>query len=223
MDILTAAALITVGYLSGSVNYAILITRVVAGVDIRGLGNRNPGTANVSHSVGRGWAALVFFLDVLKGLGPLLLSAQIFRPDAEVCRHAVLAMVGMAAILGHCRPVFFGFKGGRAAATSIGVLAYFVPAEALITLLVAFVLAMSFFRQARHTLGQWTPILFLVILPFLTLGVNAWLDVPLFGGITLGGHPWDVPMAVLGIALFVLALNASFMAERLAEIRTGQT
>ncbi|MBN1136263.1 MAG: glycerol-3-phosphate acyltransferase [Anaerolineae bacterium] len=207
--------LIALGYLSGSVNYAILVTRVVAGVDIRTLGNRNPGTANVGRNVGKGWAAVVFFLDLFKGLGPVLLSAQLLHPASSPCKNAVLAAVGMAAILGHKKPLFFGFKGGGAIATSIGVLAYFVPVEVMIALTLGFVLAMSFFRRARHVLGQWTPILFLTTLPFLTLAVNAWLDVPLFGGVSLGGHPWEVPVIVLAIALFILALNASFMAEQL--------
>jgi len=128
----------------------------------------------------------------------------------------------MAAILGHTKPIFFGFRGGGGIATSIGVLAFFAPVEVLIALSLGFVLAMRFFRHARHTLGQWTPILFLTILPFLTLGANAWLDLPLFGGVTLGGHPWAVPIIVLVITLFVLALNAPFMVKQLAEMRAGR-
>ena len=57
MQTMIAVSIVVVGYLSGSVNYAIVVTRAVAGVDIRTLGNRNPGTANVSRNVGKGWAA----------------------------------------------------------------------------------------------------------------------------------------------------------------------
>lgn len=219
MQTLVAVSMVVVGYLSGSVNYAIVVTRAVAGVDIRTLGNRNPGTANVSRNVGKGWAALVFFLDAFKGLGPILLAEQVFQPTSPVTKHAVLGAVGAAAILGHAKPVFFGFWGGGAIATSIGVLGYFVPVEVVITLVLGFALAMGFFRHARHTLGQWTPILFLTILPFLTLAANAWLDVTLFDGVTLGGHPWEVPVILFVIALLILALNASFMLERMGEIR----
>ena len=63
---LKAAAALALGYLSGSVNYAILVTRLVLRQDIRELGNKNPGTANVARNVGKGWAALVFFADLLK-------------------------------------------------------------------------------------------------------------------------------------------------------------
>ena len=201
-------------------NYAIVVTRAVAGIDIRTVGNRNPGTANVSRNVGKGWAALVFFLDVFKGLGPVLLAALLFDPASTVAKHAVLGAVGTAAIFGHKRPVFFGFKGGGAIATSLGVLGYFVPVELFASLLLGFALAMALFRHARHTLGQWTPILSLTLLPFLTLAANAWLDVTLVDGITLGGHPGEVPVIVFVITLFILALNAAFMVERMGEIRT---
>jgi glycerol-3-phosphate acyltransferase PlsY len=219
MQTLIAVFMIVLGYLSGSVNYAIVVTRAVAGIDIRSVGNRNAGTANVSRCVGRGWAALVFFLDVFKGLGPVLLAAQVFEPTSAVAKHAVLAAVGMAAILGHRWPVYFGFQGGRAAATCIGLLGYFVPVEVMITLLLGAFLAMLFFRHARHTLGQWTPILFLSILPFLTLAANAFADLTVVDGVTLGGHPWEVPVIVFVIALFILGLNASFMVERMREVR----
>jgi glycerol-3-phosphate acyltransferase PlsY len=219
MQTMIAVSMIVLGYLSGSVSYAIVVTRAVAGVDIRTLGNRRPGTANVSRNVGKGWAALVFFLDVFKGLGPILLAAQIFDPGSTVARHAVLGVVGAAAILGHSKPVFFSFKGGGSIATSIGVLGYFVPVEVVITLALGFVLAMIFFRHAAHTLGQWTPVMFLTILPFLTLAANAWLDLTLFDGVTLGGHPWDVPVIVFVIALLLLGLNASFMLKQMGEAR----
>ena len=122
--------------------------------------------------------------------------------------------------MGHVKPVFFGFRGGGGIATSIGVLGYFVPIELLIALALGFALAMAFFRHADYTIGQWTPILSLTILPFLTLAANAWLDVRLFDGVTLGGHPWEVPVIVFAIALLILALNASIMLERVGEVRS---
>ena len=220
MQTIIAVSMIVIGYLSGSVNYAIVVTRAVAGVDIRTAGNRKPGTANVGRNVDKGWAALVFVLDLFKGLGPILLAAQLLEPASPVVKHAVVGAVGAAAIVGHARPVFFGLRGGGAIATSIGVLGYFVPVELLIALALGFALAMAFLRHADYTIGQWTPILSLSILPFLTLAANAWLDVRLFDGVTLGGHPWEVPVIVFAIALLILALNASIMFERVGEIRS---
>lgn len=217
MHMIIAIAMIIFGYLSGSVSFAILIGRAVAGIDIRTVGNRNPGTANVSRNVGREWAFLVFFLDVFKGLAPVLVASLLFRPESAVLQHVVMALVGMAAVLGHWKPVFFGFRGGGAVATAIGALCGFVPVEVGIALGLGFVLAMSFFRHARHTVGQWTPILFLTILPFFTLAANAWLEVRFFFGLTLGGHPWEVPFIVFAIVLFVLMINASFLTGGMAE------
>jgi acyl phosphate:glycerol-3-phosphate acyltransferase len=220
MQAIIAVAMVIVGYLSGSVSSAILISRVVAGIDIRTVGNGNPGAANVSRNVGRGWGFLVFFLDFLKGMAPVLLASLVFHPESSVLKHAVLGLVGAAAILGHRKPIFFNFSGGGAIAASIGVLCSFVPVEVGIALGLGFVLAMGFFRTARHTVGQWTPILFLTILPFLTLAANAWLEVTLFVGLKLGGHPWEVPVIVFVIVLFILAINGSFMVERMGEIRS---
>jgi glycerol-3-phosphate acyltransferase PlsY len=56
MTYLIALPLLILAYLSGSVNYAIIVTRLVIGKDIRTLGNKNPGTANVGRNVGKGWA-----------------------------------------------------------------------------------------------------------------------------------------------------------------------
>jgi glycerol-3-phosphate acyltransferase PlsY len=219
MPYVIALFMVILGYLSGSANYAIVVTWLVARTDIRDLGNRNAGTANVARNVGVGWAALVFFLDIFKGLGPMLLASYLLAPAGVGWLRAAVAAVGMAAILGHCKPVFFQFKGGGGIATSIGVFAFFVPIELVISLLSGFFLAMLFFRRASYTLGQWTPIMFLTILPFLTLATNHWLSVELAPGITLGGHPPDVPIIVFVIALYILAFNASLMAEKVGEIR----
>ena len=219
MQIVVAIAMAIIGYLSGSVSYAILVSRVVAGIDIRTVGNGNPGAANVSRNVGKRWGFLVFFLDVLKGMAPVLLAALVYHPESSVLKQVVLGLVGAAAILGHRKPVFFGFKGGGAIATSIGVLCSLVPVEVGISLGLGFVLALAFFRHASHTVGQWTPILFLTILPFFTLAANAWLEVTFFAGLKLGGHPWEVPVIVFAIVLLILSFNASFMVDRMGEVR----
>ena len=220
MQTIIAIAMVIVGYLSGSVSSAIVISRLVAGIDIRTVGNGNPGAANVSRNVGRPWGFLVFFFDLFKGLAPVLLASLVYHPESSVLKHAVMGLVGVAAILGHRKPVFYGFRGGGAIAASIGVLCAFVPVEVGISLGLGFLLAMGFFRHARHTVGQWTPILFLTIMPFFTLAVNALLDVPFFVGLKLGGHPWEVPVIVFAIVLLDLAINFSFMGDRMGEIRS---
>lgn len=121
MPLVMLLAAVAASYLFGSVNYAILITRRVAGVDIRSLGTRNAGTANVGRNAGKLWAALVLLLDILKGLIPLLLAKSFLFPGSGWRDTLALFAVGIAAVGGHCRPVFHRFKGGGGIATSLGI------------------------------------------------------------------------------------------------------
>jgi len=213
--------MLILAYLSGSVNYAIIVTRLVTGNDIRTLGNNNPGTANVGRSVGKGWAGVVFFLDVFKGLGPMILSRLVFFPGDTYWEFFLVAAVGIAAITGHCKPVFFQFRGGGGIATSIGVYAFFIPAELFLCMLSGFLIVMLFIKRVRFRIGQWVPILFIALTPFVTLILNSLVDLPLFSGRTLGGHPWYVLVIAFVLSFFILGMNFSFMGHRLREIGGG--
>lgn len=108
--------LIFAAYLLGSVSSAIIICRVAGLPDPRGEGSGNPGATNVLRIGGKRLAALTLVGDLLKGVLPLLVArAAGASPD-------VLALVGLAAFLGHLYPVFFSFQGGKGVATAIGVL-----------------------------------------------------------------------------------------------------
>lgn len=205
-------------YLSGSVNYAIIVTRLLTGKDIRTVGNKNPGTANVGRSIGKGWAAVVFFLDLGKGLGPMILSRLVFFPGETYWEYFLVAAVGIAAIAGHCKPVFFQFRGGGGIATSIGVYSFFIPAELFLCMLSGFLVVMLFIKRVRFPIGQWVPILFIALTPFVTLILNFFVDLPLFAGRTLGGHPWYVLVIAFALSFFILGMNFAFMGDRLREI-----
>lgn len=212
MICLIVLLMLILAYLSGSVNYAIIVTRLVAGKDIRTLGNKNPGTANVGRSVGKGWAAVVFVLDVAKGLGPMILTRLVFFPgDACWGEYFIVAAVGMAAITGHCKPLFFRFRGGGGIATSIGVYGFFIPAEMLLCLVVSFLIAILFIKGVRFRVGQGVPILFVSMTPFMTLVLSFFIDLPLFAGRSLGGHPWYVLVIAFGLSLFIIGMNFSFV------------
>jgi glycerol-3-phosphate acyltransferase PlsY len=213
-----AVLLPVLGYLSGSVSYAVVVTRLVAGKDVRTLGNRNPGTANVGRSIGKGWAAVVFFLDVAKGLGPMILSRRLFFPGESWGEYFAVAAVGAAAIAGHCKPLFFGFRGGGGIATSIGVYAFFIPGELLLSMLAAFLGAIFFIKRVRFRIGQWVPILFVCLTPFAALSLNSLVDLHLFAGRSLGGHPWYVLAIAFFLSVFILGFNIPFMGQRLREI-----
>jgi len=108
--------LVLAGYLLGSVSTAILVARAMGLPDPRTQGSGNPGATNVLRIGGKKAAALTLLGDSLKGLVPVL-AARLFTDDP-----AVLAAVAFAAFIGHLYPVFFGFKGGKGVATSLGVL-----------------------------------------------------------------------------------------------------
>ena len=113
---LIGAALILLAYLFGSISTAILTCRVLGLPDPRTQGSGNPGATNVLRVGGKKAAAITLAGDFLKGTIPVLI-ARALTADPYV-----IALVGLAAYLGHLYPVFFGFKGGKGVATGFGVL-----------------------------------------------------------------------------------------------------
>jgi glycerol-3-phosphate acyltransferase PlsY len=214
-----AAALVAATYLYASINWAIPLTRWVSGQDIRRLGTGNPGTANVGRHVGRGWGTLVYFLDLSKSMLPLLAGRLLLFPEDSPWAVAVLGLTGIAAIAGHCRSIFYRFHGGGGIATSMGVFLFFIPVEFVGSVLLAFAAAMSFRRRVRFPLGQWTPILFVTITPFLTLALNQAVHLPLGSYWSVGGHPWYLLVVLFATSFFILAMNLKFMQHRAQEIR----
>ncbi len=103
-------------YLIGSVSSAIIICRLLGLPDPREQGSGNPGATNVMRIGGKKAAAVTLLGDMLKGLIPVYLANALAAPIE------ILALTGVAAFLGHLYPVFFGFKGGKGVATSLGVL-----------------------------------------------------------------------------------------------------
>ena len=108
--------LIPVAYLLGSVSCAIIVCRAMGLPDPRGQGSGNPGATNVMRIGGKKAAGITLFGDMLKGFLPVFLANSLGLSSL------LLALIGLAAFLGHLYPMFFGFKGGKGVATSLGVL-----------------------------------------------------------------------------------------------------
>ena len=108
--------LVAAGYLVGSIATAILVSRALGVADPRSGGSGNPGATNVLRLAGRKAAALTLAGDVLKGVVPVLVARAADLPPA------VVALVGLAAFIGHLYPVYFGFQGGKGVATAFGAL-----------------------------------------------------------------------------------------------------
>ena len=112
-------AVFAIGYLIGSINFSVILSIRMAGFDLREKGSKNAGTTNMLRTVGKKGAAMVLILDILKGVAAVVI-AKLVSGDAN---EAVACQIAaFAAVLGHTFPIFFGFRGGKGVATSIGIL-----------------------------------------------------------------------------------------------------
>lgn len=107
-------ALIIAAYLLGSLSAAIITCKLMGLPDPRTQGSNNPGATNVLRVGGKKAAAITLFGDAIKGVIPVA-AAQFFTTSP-----LILALVALAAFLGHLYPVFFGFRGGKGVATAFG-------------------------------------------------------------------------------------------------------
>ncbi|WP_418236038.1 glycerol-3-phosphate 1-O-acyltransferase PlsY [Comamonas serinivorans] len=111
---------IVAAYLMGSLSFAVIVSRAFGVADPRTFGSGNPGATNVLRSGNKKAAAVTLLLDAVKGWLPVVL-VKAFGP-AYGLGEGTLALVGLAAFIGHLYPVFFRFKGGKGVATAAGVL-----------------------------------------------------------------------------------------------------
>lgn len=130
-------------YLLGSLSFAVIVSRLMGLNDPRTFGSKNPGATNVLRSGSKAAAILTLVLDALKGFIPVLL--------VHVCGKAyglgdgTVALVGIAAFLGHVYPVFFKFVGGKGVATAVGVL-FGVHWALGLACVISFAIIVYFFR-----------------------------------------------------------------------------
>lgn len=122
MDFILAVVLGAVlGYLLGSVSFAVIVSRLFGLADPRTVGSGNPGATNVLRSGNKLAAVLTLFGDAAKGWLAMILAVKMGAGEA------VMAVAGLAAFLGHVFPFTLGFKGGKGVATALGVLIGFDP------------------------------------------------------------------------------------------------
>jgi len=146
MNTYTTVALAAVAaYLMGSLSFAVLVSRLMGLDDPRTYGSGNPGATNVLRSGNKTAAALTLLLDAVKGLVPVLVAAQL--APRYGWGEGALALIGLAAFLGHLWPVFFKFEGGKGVATAAGVLLAFNPVLGGATL-ASWLLIAYFFRYS---------------------------------------------------------------------------
>jgi glycerol-3-phosphate acyltransferase PlsY len=180
MELLWSAAAVLVAYLLGSLSFAVIVSRVMGLADPRSYGSKNPGATNVLRSGNRKAAVMTLAFDALKGYVPVLL-AWIYGPRIGL-GDGTVAMVGLAAFLGHLWPVFFGFQGGKGVATAAGVLLAFEP------------------LLGAATLATWLIIAFFFRYSSLAAIVSA-AFAPFFYLLVWGGGPLVLAIAVMSLLL----------------------
>ncbi len=112
---MTSLACLLLGYLLGSVPFGLILTRAAGVGDIRRIGSGNIGATNVLRTGNRGLAAATLLLDAAKGAAGILAADRLGG-------HGAILWAGIGAVLGHAFPLWLGFRGGKAVATSYGVL-----------------------------------------------------------------------------------------------------
>lgn len=155
-----------IAYLIGSINFSVILSKKMAGFDIREKGSGNAGSTNMLRSVGKKAAALTLVCDILKGIASILIAMILGNIVKDVDKELLVQIAGIAVVVGHTFPIFFGFKGGKGVATSLGVLILSNWQIGLICLVFALVL-MALTRMV--SLGSCTAA---VLFPVLTLFIN---------------------------------------------------
>lgn len=121
MNMLICGILLLTSYILGSVNSGILVARIFHDTDIRDHGSHGAGTTNTLRTLGVKAAALVFALDIIKPIIMMIIGRHFFLESLSILPGSFV-WLGFACILGQCYPVFFGFKGGKGAASTLGTL-----------------------------------------------------------------------------------------------------
>lgn len=160
--IVTAVA----AYLIGSVNSSILISRIVSGKDIRQSGSGNAGATNMLRTMGKKYAVITLIIDILKGVIAVLVAGFAASHGAP---EWVTYIAGICVVLGHNFPIFFGFKGGKGVATSLGVVLMLDWKIGLIVLAAALII-MAATRYV--SLGSITAALIFAVLETVMMAVH---------------------------------------------------
>lgn len=155
-----------IAYAIGSINFSVLISKKMAGFDVREKGSGNAGTTNMLRSVGKKAAAITLICDILKGVIAILIALIAGKIVKNIDRAVLIQIAGILVVVGHTFPIFFEFKGGKGVATSLGVIMMVNWKIGLICLV--FALAIMAFSKMVSMGSVGAAILF----PVLTLFIN---------------------------------------------------
>ena len=187
---MTAVLVVLGGYLLGSMPFGYWLIQLLKGEDIRRIGSGSIGASNVWRTYGRWYGIPVVVLDIAKGFVPALVGSVLVNELTG-------ALAGGLAMLGHWRPLFLGFrKGGKAVATSAGILLGIAPLLGLL----ATALWLTTFVVSRYT--SVASIVVALALPFIALALD---------------EPWPVLVYAVAAGVAVLLLHR----PNIARLRAG--
>lgn len=180
---------IIVAYLIGSIPFGMLVAKIFCNIDPRTLGSGNVGATNITRLCGKKLGFITLFFDVLKGSFPVAIAMSF--SDSAV----MYSLTGLAAIMGHLFSCFLHFKGGKAVATSIGVL---IPIAFWQLLVSALVCVFFIWRSGFVSLGS---LALVTTLPFLLLVTGKFEYIPLsliIMGLVFYSHKQNIQRLIQG-------------------------
>ncbi len=155
-----------IAYSIGSINFSVIISKKMAGFDVRQKGSGCAGSTNMLRTVGKKAAAITLACDILKGVVTIIISIMIGAIVKNSNKELLLQIAGIAVVIGHTFPIFFGLKGGKGVATSLGIILMSNWKIGLICLVFALVLILL---TKMVSLGSCAAA---ILFPVLTLFIN---------------------------------------------------
>lgn len=198
MGLFYTIAVGVVAYLIGSINSSILISKAVMGKDIRESGSGNAGATNMLRTMGKKYAIITLVIDILKGVVSLLLAKLAINFGAyEVSMY----VAGVTAVVGHNFPVFFGFKGGKGVATSLGVILLLDWKIGLITLVIALaIMAISKYVSLGSVMAALVFVIIQIVVMIATdsFDITRLVCVVILGGLLIIRHRANIKRLLNG-------------------------
>lgn len=187
-------------YLIGSVNFSILLSRIIGGKDIRKSGSGNAGATNMLRTYGKKMGVITLLLDILKGV-VCILAAVLFIRNYNAAYASIPYIAGVCVVLGHNFPLYFGFKGGKGVATSLGVVLMLDWKVGLIVAVFAIaVMAVTRYVSLGSVIGGAAYVIAEIIKMFVTGEFNAvqLVCVIILGGLLIVRHHANIKRLLNG-------------------------
>lgn len=194
------ALVAVVSYLIGSVNFSILISKAISGKDIRESGSGNAGATNMLRTHGKKMGVLTLLLDVLKGIIAIII-AMIVDKNIGANTGILSYIAGVCVILGHNFPLYFGFKGGKGVATSLGVVLMLDWKVGLIVAVCAIaIMAVTRYVSLGSILGGAAYIVVEIVKAIVTKNYNViqLVCVVIIGGLIIARHHANIKRLLSG-------------------------